>query len=118
MCIIGDAAHGTTPWQGSGAGMAIEDAVILATLLGEISTPNELDHAFQAYDAVRRPRCQSIIDSSKGSGEMMCGRSASAGLDPQKLKQLLPLRWGVVVCFDMGVHKQDALEKLRELRGK
>lgn len=32
VCIMGDAAHCMTPWQGSGAGQDIEDAMILETL--------------------------------------------------------------------------------------
>ncbi|OJD21970.1 hypothetical protein ACJ73_06689 [Blastomyces percursus] len=39
ICIMGDAAHATTPFQGSGCGMSFEDALILYTLLGRSKTP-------------------------------------------------------------------------------
>jgi salicylate hydroxylase len=36
--LMGDAAHAMTPWQGSGAGQAIKDAMVLSTLLGEVKS--------------------------------------------------------------------------------
>jgi len=38
VCIAGDAAHAMTPWQGSGAATAIEDAVVLGALFAQIRT--------------------------------------------------------------------------------
>ena len=32
-CLMGDAAHATTQWQGSGASSALEDAMILEAVL-------------------------------------------------------------------------------------
>ncbi|KAI1741713.1 hypothetical protein F4680DRAFT_414814 [Xylaria scruposa] len=52
---MGDAAHAITPWQGAGAGKAIEDALILATVLGRITSREEIS------DAVGRPRCQRLF---------------------------------------------------------
>lgn len=34
VAIMGDAAHATTPYQGQGAAQAIEDALVLGTVLG------------------------------------------------------------------------------------
>ncbi|KAI0393146.1 salicylate hydroxylase [Xylariaceae sp. FL0594] len=99
VCIIGDAAHATTPWQGAGVGLAFEDAVVLAALL----------------EKVRRPRCQDIIDSSRGTGLILCGQS---GLEVDKLKGLLAPRWSTLYGLDLGGHKKEALEKMRELQGK
>jgi salicylate hydroxylase len=36
---MGDGAHAMTPWQGSGAAMAIKDAMILGHLLAAVKTP-------------------------------------------------------------------------------
>lgn len=58
--IMGDAAHATTPWQGQGASQAIEDALVLETLLGAVNDPKQIPHAFAAYDQVRRPRTQRV----------------------------------------------------------
>ena len=60
VAIMGDAAHASTPWQGQGASQAIEDALVLETLLGEIKDAKQIPHAFAAYDQVRRPRTQRV----------------------------------------------------------
>ncbi len=39
-----------TPWQGFGAGMAIEDAMVLAALFRAIQSAEEIQALFQAYD--------------------------------------------------------------------
>jgi salicylate hydroxylase len=57
--LIGDAAHVGTPFQGSGAGMAIEDAYILGEILACVSSEAELKKAFLAFSQVRRERTQS-----------------------------------------------------------
>ena len=109
VCMMGDAAHTMTPWQGSGAGQAIEDAMILDTLLKEVKEPCQLDAAFKAYDAVRRPRSQRVVASSKITGRIMCGREPRIGLDPQKIREALALRWGFIMSLDMKDHKTEAL---------
>ncbi|KAI7782605.1 hypothetical protein LA080_013093 [Diaporthe eres] len=55
IAVMGDAAHATTPWQGSGAGMAIEDSLVLSTLLGRAETAAQASLALEVYDQVRRP---------------------------------------------------------------
>lgn len=115
VCLVGDAAHATTPWQGAGAGMAFEDAMILGTILGETKQPSGLACAFQAYDAVRRERCQRIITSSRGTGLIFCGQS-EAGLEPEKVRNLLLPRWGCI-SLDLDAHKEDALARMKALQG-
>ncbi|KAI1758264.1 salicylate hydroxylase [Xylaria castorea] len=114
ICIMGDAAHAMTPWQGAGAGQAIEDALILATVLGRITSRKEIPAAFQAFDAVRRPRCQQLVDSSKETGRIMCGRSDAR--DPDTLREALKDRWNFIYNLDVEQHKQEALQKLREFQ--
>jgi salicylate hydroxylase len=117
-CIVGDAAHATTPWQGAGAGQAIEDAMILGHLLSHITSKDQVNAAFEAYDIVRRPRCQQVIDSSRGTGLIFCGQNSEIGLDPAKLRSLVPPRWGFIMALDMEAHKQDALNKMKEILGR
>lgn len=116
VCIAGDAAHATTPWQGAGAGQAFEDAAILGTLLGEVKTPSDVVHAFGAYSSVRKDRCQRVIDSSRGTGLIMCGKSA-AGLEPAKIGGELSGRWDFISGLDLQTHKKEALVKMRALQG-
>jgi salicylate hydroxylase len=53
LVLIGDAAHAMPPYAAQGAGMAIEDAAVLAAVLAEAA-----DHptALARYEAARRPR--------------------------------------------------------------
>ncbi|KAF2105962.1 mannitol 1-phosphate dehydrogenase [Lophiotrema nucula] len=68
ICLVGDAAHATTPHQGAGAGMCIEDAAILSAVLKEANDIEGLKKAFAAYDEVRRPRTQKNVVTSKEAG--------------------------------------------------
>ncbi|KAF2760868.1 FAD/NAD(P)-binding domain-containing protein [Pseudovirgaria hyperparasitica] len=68
ICILGDAAHAATPNLGAGAGMAIEDALVLSRLLGRIEHKSQIEDAFRAYDAVRRPRTQKVVWESRRAG--------------------------------------------------
>ncbi|KUI66790.1 Salicylate hydroxylase [Cytospora mali] len=115
VCIVGDAAHASTPWQGAGTGQAFEDAMILGTLLGETKVPSEITRAFQAYNAVRRDRCQRVIDSSRGTGLIFCGQDPDAGLDPEKIRGLLAPRWDFIASIDLAAYKEEALEKMKAL---
>ena len=70
VALLGDAAHATTPHQGAGAGQALEDAYVLSALLGDERTHTvaDLPAAFMAYDAVRRPRSQKVVSTSRSAG--------------------------------------------------
>lgn len=116
VCIAGDAAHATTPWQGAGAGQAFEDAAILGVLLGKVRTPSDIAHAFGAYSSVRKERSQRVIDSSRGTGLIMCGQS-SAGLDPAKIGGELFGRWEFISSLDLQAYKEEALVKMKALQG-
>jgi 2-polyprenyl-6-methoxyphenol hydroxylase-like FAD-dependent oxidoreductase len=67
VVVIGDAAHTTTPHLATGAGIAIEDAVVLAELLaGEQDVPGLL-HQFMAR---RYDRCRLVVETALKLGEM------------------------------------------------
>ena len=61
VVLLGDAAHTTTPHLGQGAGMAIEDSIVLAQELARAATPQE---AFAAYRERRFERCSYIVERS------------------------------------------------------
>ena len=62
IVLLGDAVHATTPHLGQGAGLAIEDAVVLADELARAKTPDE---AFRAYRERRFERCRFIVTTSR-----------------------------------------------------
>jgi 2-polyprenyl-6-methoxyphenol hydroxylase-like FAD-dependent oxidoreductase len=61
VVLLGDAVHATTPHLGQGAGMAIEDSIVLAD---EISKAGSAEEAFTAYRARRFERCRFIVEKS------------------------------------------------------
>lgn len=61
VVLLGDAAHATTPHLGQGAGMAIEDSIVIAE---EIGRQGNVEAAFTAYRGRRYDRCKYIVDSS------------------------------------------------------
>ncbi|KAM7185745.1 hypothetical protein V8F20_011682 [Naviculisporaceae sp. PSN 640] len=112
-CIVGDAAHATTPWQGAGAGQALEDAMILGALFTEISSADQVNAVFRVFDTVRRQRCQRVIDSSRGTGSAFCGQGPElAALEPDGFRGRLKGRWDFIFELDFGRYIQDAKEKL------
>ncbi|KAI1394616.1 FAD/NAD(P)-binding domain-containing protein [Hypoxylon fuscum] len=110
ICITGDAAHSTTPWQGSGGGMSIEDSLILSTLLGRAKTPVEALTALKVYDKIRRPRTQRIVESSRNMGTILTGNS-EMGLDPKKFMSIMS-RWDFIIDIDMKRHRDEALQMM------
>jgi 2-polyprenyl-6-methoxyphenol hydroxylase-like FAD-dependent oxidoreductase len=62
VALLGDAVHATTPHLGQGAGMAIEDGIVLAEELAQHTTPQA---AFTAWQARRVERCRYIVEQSK-----------------------------------------------------
>lgn len=67
VLVIGDAAHTTTPHLATGAGIAIEDAVVLAELLATEPTVPELLDRFMAR---RFARCRLVVETAVKLGEM------------------------------------------------
>jgi 6-hydroxynicotinate 3-monooxygenase len=59
VVLLGDACHATTPHMGQGAGMAFEDAIVLARCIQEAGD-EPIDGAFQRYFQARYERCASI----------------------------------------------------------
>lgn len=114
VCIMGDAAHATTPWQGSGGGMTIEDALILSSVLGRATSQKEACTALKVYDEVRRPRTQRIVESSRGTGLILAGRGEGMGLDLERLRGNVLSRWDFIIDFDNKKHRDEALEKLEK----
>lgn len=72
VLLIGDACHPTTPQLASGAGLAVEDALVL----GEAMAQNAFDvtAAFPAFMARRWSRCALVVENS-----MEIGRREQAG---------------------------------------
>jgi FAD-dependent urate hydroxylase len=65
VVLVGDAAHAVSPSAGQGASMAIEDAIVLARCLRDV-TPTQA--ALARYEALRRPRAEKVVAVGRKRG--------------------------------------------------
>lgn len=68
VLLVGDAAHATTPHVGYGAGMAIEDAVVLGELVA--THGDDVEALFAAFTERRYERCRTILEGSVAIGDL------------------------------------------------
>lgn len=68
VVLLGDAAHATTPHLASGAGMAVEDALVLADELDKAG--RTIQESLLAYSARRYPRCRLVVETSIAVGKL------------------------------------------------
>jgi 2-polyprenyl-6-methoxyphenol hydroxylase-like FAD-dependent oxidoreductase len=67
VVLIGDAIHATTPHLAAGAGIGVEDAIVLAE---EVRSATQLDSALQAFEQRRWERCRMVVENSACLGEI------------------------------------------------
>ncbi|MCX4820564.1 FAD-dependent monooxygenase [Streptomyces sp. NBC_01142] len=65
VCLVGDAAHATSPHVGQGASMAMEDSIVLTKCLRDLPDPQQ---AFAAFQALRKERVEKIIKEGRKTG--------------------------------------------------
>jgi FAD-dependent urate hydroxylase len=75
VVLLGDAAHAVSPSAGQGASMAMEDAVVLAKCLRDMSVPQR---ALARYEELRRPRAEGIVATGRMRGKYKAPKSRAA----------------------------------------
>jgi 2-polyprenyl-6-methoxyphenol hydroxylase-like FAD-dependent oxidoreductase len=68
--LIGDAAHATTPHLAAGAGLAVEDSIVLAAA---IERATSCETALQEFTARRYERCRMVVENSVRLGDIEQG---------------------------------------------
>ena len=81
VVLVGDASHPTSPQLASGAGMAVEDGLVLAAELEKATT---VERALAAFMTRRYERCRVVVENS-----LEIGRREQAGVAPEKQTALL-----------------------------
>ncbi|KLO12590.1 FAD/NAD-P-binding domain-containing protein [Schizopora paradoxa] len=95
VAVLGDAAHAMLPHLGAGAGQSLEDALLLIRLLSHSETKStNVELVLQAYDMMRRPRGNHILESSIKSGLIYEGHGPSGGSIQGQQKDL-PGIWNI-----------------------
>lgn len=67
VVLIGDAAHATTPHMASGAGLAVEDGLVLAE---ELARTDDIKAALHGFMTRRFERARLVVETSVRQGEM------------------------------------------------
>ncbi|MFD7326366.1 FAD-dependent monooxygenase [Streptomyces sp. NPDC059875] len=68
VTLLGDAAHAMLPHHGQGANQSLEDAVVLADLLGGADVDG-VETALRAYEQARRPRTRLLQAGSRKNAD-------------------------------------------------
>ncbi|RZG66904.1 FAD-binding protein [Acinetobacter bouvetii] len=75
--LIGDAVHATTPHLGSGAGLAVEDAIVLSQVIDQFG--DDLGKVFTVFMQKRLERALFVVETSGEIGRMeIAGESMMA----------------------------------------
>jgi naringenin degradation protein FdeE len=69
VVLVGDAVHSTTPHLASGAGIGVEDAIVLAE---EITKSAGIPKALASFTERRFDRCRIVVENSLRLGEIEC----------------------------------------------
>ncbi|KXS94160.1 hypothetical protein AC578_7673, partial [Pseudocercospora eumusae] len=103
LCLVGDAAHATSPHHGAGAGFCIEDAAILAHLLADprVATREDLEKVFLAFDEVRRERALWLPRSSSFIGDCYEWMAEGVGEDFEKIEHEILVRNRIIGDVDV-----------------
>ena len=67
IALLGDAVHSTTPHLASGAGISVEDGLVLAE---ELAAAPSVEAALTRYVARRFERCRLVVENSVRLGEI------------------------------------------------
>lgn len=72
VVLIGDAAHATTPQLASGAGLSVEDAIVLAR---EVEDASDVATALERFMERRFDRCRMVVENSLELGRLEVERA-------------------------------------------
>ncbi|GAM83866.1 hypothetical protein ANO11243_018560 [Dothideomycetidae sp. 11243] len=119
VCLLGDAAHATTPHHGAGAGMCIEDCAVMAELLADerVTGPEGVQAAFQAFNDQRLERTQWLVQSSRRVGELWDMKAEGVGDDVEMIKKEIIERYDMVWNGQVKEYIAEAKELLGKILG-
>ncbi|KAK3615416.1 hypothetical protein LTR56_026603 [Elasticomyces elasticus] len=114
ICILGDAAHASTPHNGAGAGQAIEDALIMSRVMALVYSAADIPRAFAAFDKVRRPRSQRQVKVANESGWLYDLQAPGIGDDWDKVEQTLATKQQWIWEHDLEADVKEAVRIYQE----
>ncbi|KAI1477969.1 FAD/NAD(P)-binding domain-containing protein [Daldinia eschscholtzii] len=115
IAMLGDAAHAAMPFAGNGAAQALEDAAVLDSLLGHVRRPAQIERALLAFDRVRRPRSQAVVDLARKFGRVYAYAEDGMHEDPARMMEFFGEAAAFTNEFDVKGQNEAALKVFREL---
>ncbi|KAB8621922.1 hypothetical protein FH972_026031 [Carpinus fangiana] len=121
VCLLGDAAHATSPHHGAGAGFCIEDSAVMSALIQHANTISakrvcsvykSLEAAFAAFDQSRRERTQWLVQSSRITGNLYDWMDPNAGQNKDQIYNELNERCQYIWNADIDIFTGDAVADL------
>lgn len=132
--MMGDAAHACMPFAGSfcaptparyfltnmslttgnGAAQAIEDAAVLTALFSKLISIPQVEAALAAYDTVRRPRSQKVVEMACDFGRLYDFALPGVDDDPMKMKQFMGKSAAFTNNADLNKQNEDAIKLFEE----
>ncbi|KAJ7593998.1 FAD/NAD-P-binding domain-containing protein [Mycena floridula] len=113
VVLIGDAAHACTPHLGAGAGQALEDAYMLANLLGETYQKSKIPLALESYQHVRLPLANRVLKSSYAQG-CLTEFDSTLGDDYETVGSAIVRQWDWIDETDPKDELSRAIQYMRE----
>lgn len=120
VILAGDAAHATTPHQGSGAGQAIEDALFLSHFVTHPNIERLLSSGhlkgIAIYNSFRQERAARVQTTSAESGLLYEGRGVGGeGQDRKRMKANLDQRMKWIWDYDISSEVEEMCKQLNSL---
>jgi len=88
-----DAAHSVLSYRGGNVLVALEEALILSTLLSRATSKAAIPAALRAYDQVCRPRAEEAAFHTREFKRTTIGKNPEIGLNPLLLAPRLQYHW-------------------------
>ncbi|KAI1658595.1 FAD/NAD(P)-binding domain-containing protein [Daldinia decipiens] len=117
ICLIGDSAHSMLPFQGASISLSIEEALLLSTLLGRLSSKAAIPAALRAFDQLCRPRAEQATRLSAETGLLIAGRAPGIGLNADLLQHHLRHKFEFLLNVDIEAHRTAAVSIMDQLLG-
>ena len=117
VVMSGDSAHACHPFAGQGAAQALEDAAVLDHLFSKLESPSQTEAAFSAYDAVRRPRSQAVVEISRKFGRTYAYAEGDMHENPAEIRKFFASAAAFTNNADLEKQNEDAMKLFESALG-
>ncbi|KAI1415322.1 FAD/NAD(P)-binding domain-containing protein [Hypoxylon sp. FL1857] len=117
VAMFGDAAHASMPFAGNGAAQALEDAAVLDCLFTYVKEPCYIPRALLAFDEVRRPRSQAVVELARKFGRVYAYAEDGMHEDPARMEEFFGEMAAFTNEFDVKGQNEAAVKAFMRVNG-